>query len=296
MNRTFRFYLLILLAFSFLVINLQNISYLYQHEVGNNLDRDDELKYNVHAAFSEVDYSKALDNLGINLHPGSSYKKESKSSESSLNYCKALVYRTLVSLPDDHRGHLQHLTLYFADGRRGLGGGSTVILRCSDVTNKELVSVLVHEMGHVVDTGLYTGTPRAGRSEFMDGNIPVYNDDLSLRFYRISWENETRMRPGAQKTDFVTGYAMTNPFEDFAETYNFYILHGNRFRQMAMYNNQLWRKYMFMKYYIFRGIEFDNDSSVEVDYFTRNYDSTILDYDINSFFGSSELIAELTTL
>lgn len=291
MNRTFRFCLISIATFSFLVINLQNISYLYQHEVENKLDTDKNLTYNTHAAFSEVDYSKALDNLGINLHPGSSYKEESKSSESSLNHCKALAYQTLASLPDDHREHLQHLTLYFAEGRRGLGGGSTVILRCSDVTDKELVSVFVHEMGHIVDTGLYTGTHTAGKSEFTDGKIPVYNDDLSLRFYRISWENEKEMKLDAQKLDFVTGYAMTNPFEDFAETYNFYIIHGAAFRELALYNRQLWRKYMFMKYYVFKGNEFDNGLYTPDKYFTRNYDSTVLNYDMDKFLNTRKLVS-----
>lgn len=291
MKQTFRFYLLTVITFLFLVINLQNISHLYQPEFENKLDENKQFTYNSHAASSEVIYSKAFDRLGIKLHPGSSYKEDSRSSESSLTHCKALAYQTLVSLPDDHREHLQHLTLYFAEGRRGLGGGSTVILRCSDVTDNELMSVFVHEMGHVVDTGLHTGSYWAGKSEFIDGNVPVYNDDLSLRFYRISWVNEKEMKRDAQKTDFVTGYAMTDPFEDFAETYNFYILHGAQFREMTVYNRQLWRKYMFMKYYIFEGKEFDNDPYTEVDYFTRNYDSTVLKYDTSSFLDSRKLVS-----
>lgn len=283
MKQTFRFYLLTVLTFAFLVINLQNISHLYQHDFDNKLDSGESYTYNNHAASREVNYSRALDRLGIELHPGSSYNKNSRSSESSLNHCKALTYQTLVSLPDDHREHLQHLTLYFAEGRRGLGGGSTVILRCSDVTDKELMSVFVHEMGHVVDTGLHTGNYRSGRSEFMDGNMPIYKNDLSLRFYRISWVDDKTLKPDARKEDFVTGYAMTDPFEDFAEAYNFYILHGSQFRKMAEFNRQLWRKYMFMKYYIFEGKEFDNDPYTEIEFFTRNYDSTVLNYDLNEF-------------
>ena len=34
-------------------------------------------------------------------------------------------------------------------------------------------SVLVHEMGHIVDTGLKTGNSWTGNSEFMDGELPI---------------------------------------------------------------------------------------------------------------------------
>lgn len=289
MKKALRFYLLSFGIFLFFVINLQNIYAFNQDNFSNNLALINADTYNSHAASNEDLYANALDTLGLNLHPGTSYKAESVSSQGSLNHCKALVYQTLTSLPEEHAEHLSHLTLYFADGRRGLGGGSTVILRCSDVTDKELSSVLVHEMGHVVDTGLYTGNSWTGKSEFMDGNYPIYNDDLSLRFYRISWEDEETLKFGARESSFVTQYAMTDPFEDFAETYNFYVLHGEQFRQMAEYDRNLMRKYLFIKYYIFEGEEYDNDPYTEVQPFTRTYDATVLNYDQNSFIKTKRI-------
>ena len=289
MRRALRFYLLSFSVFLFLVINLQNISAFHQYDFEIELDGINTDEYTSHAASTEDLYASALDSLGIHLYPGSSFSRESQSSTRSLNHCKALVYQTLVSIPEAHREHLQHLTLYFADGRRGLGGGSTIILRCSDVSDKELMSVLVHEMGHVVDTGLHTGNYWHGRSEFMDGNIPVYNNDLSLRFYRISWENEKTLKESASETNFVTQYAMSDPFEDFSETYNFYILHGKQFREMAEYNRALMSKYLFMKYFIFKGVEYDNDPYTEAQPFARNYDATVLNYNENSFIKTNRL-------
>ncbi|MCD6109650.1 putative zinc-binding metallopeptidase [bacterium] len=289
MRKALRFYLLSFGLFLFFVINLQNISALNQGDFLKNVARASTNQYTNYATSIEDSYAKALGTLGLHLHPGTSYKKESVSSKSSLNHCKSLVYQTLASLPKEHREHLKNLTLYFADGRRGLGGGSTVILRCSNVSDKELSSVLVHEMGHVVDTGLYTGNSWYGKSEFMDGNIPIYNDDLSLRFYKITWENDKKLKKGAKESDFVSEYAMTDPFEDFAETYNFYILHGKQFREMTEFDRSLMRKYLFMKYYIFKGQEFDNDPYTKIEPFTRTYDATLLNYNEKSFIKTKTL-------
>lgn len=286
MTQALRFYALILGIFLFLVINVQNIPVTYQQFLQENVDGVYSDEYNHSAALTEATYAKALDGLGITLHPGTTYNEKSQSDTRSLNHCKSLVYKTLVSVPKSHGDYLDHLTLYFAEGRRGLGGGSTIILRCSSITDKELVSVMVHEMGHIVDTGLKTGTSKSGKSEFMDGNLPVYKNDISLRFYRISWKNDITLKDNVQNTDFVTGYAKSDPFEDFAETYNFYLLHGAQFREMAKTNNNLNRKYLYMKYFIFAGKEYDNDPYNKVNRYDRTYDATLLSYDTAKFLKS----------
>lgn len=286
MGRNIAYYSKVIGIFMLFVINFQNISAFHQYNFEENVDESNGDEYTTHAASIEEHYANQLDTLGLRLYPGSSFSSNDRSTPSSLNHCKALVYQTLTSLPEEHREHLQHLTLYFAEGRRGLGGGSTIILRCSDVTDKELVSVLVHEMGHIADTGYETGDVWAGKSEFMDGQIPIYNNDKSLRFYRISWENETTLKEDVKKTNFVTGYAMTDPFEDFAETYNYYVLHGQQFKQMAKYDKTLRRKYIYMKYFVFEGQEFNFDPYTEGNKVARNYDSTLLNYDHETFLRS----------
>jgi len=286
MRQALRFYTLIAAIFLFLVINVQNIPATYQYFLSENVAGEYADGYNHSAALNEATYAQALDGLDITLHPGTTYNQKSQSDDRSLNHCKALVYKTLVSVPKSHSDYLEHLTLYFADGRRGLGGGSTIILRCSNVSDTVLSSVMVHEIGHVVDTGLKTGTSKSGTSEFSDGNVSVYKDDMSLRFYRISWKNENDKKDNFQNQDFVTGYAKSDPFEDFAESYNFYILHGKQFREMAKTNNSLNRKYLFMKYFIFAGKEYDNDPYTIVNAYDRPYDATLLSYDSAKFLKS----------
>jgi hypothetical protein len=91
------------------------------------------------------------------------------------------------------------------------------------------------------------------------------------------------MNVNSQDLDFVTGYAKTDPFEDFAETYNFYLLHGAQFKEMAKTNKQILRKYLYMKYYIFAGKEYNNDPYTSVLTAARYYDSTRLTYDPGKF-------------
>ena len=241
-------------------------------------------EYN-YVAPSEANYAQKLDNLDINLHPGTEYKPESKSSPRSLRHCKSLIYRTLKSLPQEPVNKLQNLTLYFSDdGRRGLGGGSTIILRCQNVTDEVLVSVLVHEMGHIMDTGVMNGTWHGGRSKFRDGSKPVYKNDISVDFYEISWVNESKMKSNSSKLDFVSGYAKSDPFEDFAESYTYYILHGNEFRSLAKHNERLRAKYDYLKTRIFDEIEYETGTERGLNILRRRFDVTVLPYDIDQFF------------
>lgn len=243
------------------------------------------IEYNHPAPLDENHYAAKLDGLGINLQSAAGSTQEGNPTLGSLNHCKSLVYRTLESLPKEDTDHLKNLTLSFStDGRRGLGGGSTIILHCSNVTDEELVGVLVHEMGHITDTGVMGGHSYAGASEFMDGSNPIYNDDTSLEFYRLSFLDQETLRPNASPLDFVSGYAMTDPFEDFAETYNYYILHGDEFRKIVKVNDILQIKYDFLKTSIFQGKEFFNgDDSHKGSYVSRDYDTTVLHYDMKKF-------------
>lgn len=238
-------------------------------------------------AFLENSVSEArLEEMGIVLHPGSDYKPGADGTDRSLNHCKSLVYKTLKKLPDEPVDKLKHLTLYFSDtGRRGLGGGNTVILRCQNVSDEELVAVLVHEMGHIMDTGVMNGNFTSGASAYSDGNSRIYLDDPSVEFYNISWEREDKIRLKSNKYDFVSGYAMTDPFEDFAESYAYYILHGEEFRILATKNNKLKSKYEFLKEKVFYGVEYGLDVELEVfNTAKRHYDVTVLQYDLDNFF------------
>jgi hypothetical protein len=251
----------------------------------NYLAESAVIDYNGSAGFSDESYAENLEEMGISLHPGTDYDPGSKSSPSSLKHCKSLVYRTLRSLPKEPVKRLKNLTLYFKDeGRRGLGGGGTVILRCQNMEDEELVGVLVHEMGHIMDTGVMNGTQKSGYSGYMDGGNPVYKDDSSVDFYSLSFSDELTLKEEASDLDFVSGYAMSDPFEDFAESYAYYILHGDEFRVMAKDNEVLQEKYDYLKTRVFNGKEYYNGDVEAVRTYERQYDVTVLPYDLDKFF------------
>jgi hypothetical protein len=233
----------------------------------------------------EIDYVKKLEDMGITLHPGTDFAADSSETPITLNRCASLVYNTFEAMPEDTVSKVKNLTLYFnSTGRRGLGGGSTIILRCQNVTEQEMVSVLVHELGHIKDTGVMQGNFWAGESEFRDGKSSIFENDLSLEFYRISFENDQELKADSTDLDFVSGYAKTDPFEDFAETYNYYLLHGDNFRQLARNNEVLEKKYNFMKEKVFDGQEFDFQSEEDLSLLTkRKYDSTVIGYNLEKF-------------
>lgn len=240
------------------------------------------------APAEQINYHAALEeDFNLTLHPGTKYEEDGKiASLASIEHCESLVYKALSALPEEPVQYLKHLTLFYADyGRRGLGGGNTVVLRCQNVTDEELVGVLVHELGHIMDTGVFQGSVFSGKSAFKDGDFPVYNNDESVGFYNISWKNETEIKEGYSVRDFVSGYAMTDPFEDFAESYAYYILHGSEFRRLARYNESLKLKYQYLKNYVFEGEEYVNGQLQGLEINKRSYDVTVLPYDLKKLFA-----------
>jgi len=284
MRHTVTLFNLGVLLTALLGLNLNINGIIDQSRQNKMLAESKYIEYNSAAPLGEEDYARKLGTLQITLHPGTDYTPESKSSPSSLKHCESLVYRTLKSLPAKSTKKLKNLTLYFAeDGRRGLGGSNTIILRCQNVTDQELVSVLVHEMGHVTDTGAINGTSTSGESSFKDGSNPVYVDDPSLEFYTLDFQAENTLKETATEWDFVSGYAMSDAFEDFAESYAYYVLHGDEFRSLAGTNDVLQKKYDYLKNRVFNGKEYFNGSA-KPDASVRHYDVTVLPYDMNKFF------------
>jgi hypothetical protein len=228
----------------------------------------------------------------INAIPDLSHVRFSSRTESSETLPidperKSEVMKAMKMLPEAHTGSLEHVILdYDPNARRGLGGKRLIILRGVNMNRAETVAVLIHEIGHVVDLGMMNGESEP--SEFMDGDYPVRQDDLSLAFYRISWENDTTLKTGTDAMDFVSGYAMSDPFEDFAESYVYYVLHQHEFREKTRSSNQLLRKYTFLQNAVFDGAQFESgesDESGDISVFQRPWDITKLPYDLNAFLG-----------
>ncbi|MEK7529292.1 MAG: hypothetical protein AAB592_06000 [Patescibacteria group bacterium] len=242
------------------------------HEISDPLDRA---------------YAVAFDRLNLNIRPGTEVDAKSKESPDSLAHCKSVVYRTLRVLPREHRDRLKTVTLYFTEeGRRGLAGGNTMILRCLNISDRELSAVIVHETGHLVDTGLLNGSAESGETAFDDFGVPVYSDDPSVEFYAINWDSTTKKRANANNKDFCSTYGAADPFEDFAECYIAYRLQGKNFRTLAQSNKSLELKYNFLKKYVFNEKEFgDTAKSTTTSRKLQPYDATTVAYNLSSFWA-----------
>lgn len=163
---------------------------------------------------------------------------------------RTLANAVLRALPSNCRRHLRNFYVKYADiTQRGLGGKTTIIID-GTAPDTEFAGLLVHECGHVTHGNLH-GTPASGESTFRDGRNAIYNDAPVSSFFAISWMTESVLRRDAdKKTDFVSGYAQSDAFEDFAETFAMYILHRPALRERADTSPAIAAKLAWMETYL----------------------------------------------
>ncbi len=212
------------------------------------------------------------------------------SDQIALSKIKRTIDRTISALPSEHTQELKDLSVLNKNHvSRGMANSEKIILHVGTVGNqKELVAVLIHEIGHNVDLGLIRGKSRIP-SEFSDEGNPIYTDDKSLDFYRISWKNEQKQKHTSERKDFVSGYAASDPFEDFAESYLFYRLHGDKFRAAMSQSTALRKKYYFMRNEVFAKKEFQLENKHEYNPFEQSaiFDATLLNFSVSEMIAKS---------
>lgn len=138
-----------------------------------------------------------------------------------------------------------------------------------DINYTEVLSVWVHEFSHYLD--LYILDNR--------GWIDISND-----FYNISWESTKVLKAWLNQNDFVSWYSMTNKYEDFAESFTYYVLHNNDFYSKAKKSDILMSKYNFFKNSVFSNWEFITNDFKKVSKVEDYYrDITKIDYYLENF-------------
>ena len=178
---------------------------------------------------------------------------------------RALVRSVLRLIDDACLRKLETFSvLYDNPQHRGLAGKGVILVN-GNVPDAEFVGLLLHEgLGHFRDITCLTGTSRSGASAFKDGGELIWNDDPSVSFYTISWENERTRKNDAQRDDFVTGYAYeADNFEDLAESVTYYMTQERAFRKRAGENPILARKIAWLETHMPKTIitaETSNDS------------------------------------
>jgi hypothetical protein len=156
---------------------------------------------------------------------------------------KLIADQALRLMPKRCQSSLKNFYVrYDNPSNRGLGGKSTMILT-GNVTDSEFRALFLHEFGHIIDLGCLQGDSRTGSSTFADGKEQMFANDPSVLFYTISWKDSHTQRGNVSPEDFVSGYASWDAFEDFAESFAYYMLHREVFAERAQENSSLAAKY-----------------------------------------------------
>jgi len=133
----------------------------------------------------------------------------------------------------------------------------------------EFLRVYIHELGHYID--LY----------FFQKDI-IWDD--SDDFYGISWKDVKTIKSWSKSEDFVSGYAMTNKYEDFAESFTYYVLHNKAFLEKSEKSTELSNKYKFFSNYFFKQWQFKDTSFSQEDIIKDYYwDITKIKINYNNF-------------
>lgn len=133
----------------------------------------------------------------------------------------------------------------------------------------EFTSVFIHELSHYLDIYYLT---------------PDFKGDKSDKFYEISWKSEKVLKAWQKTDNFVSGYSMTNRYEDFAESFTFYVLHNKEFYKRAQKNDYLMKKYLFFEKVLFENAFFKHTSfSTNQKYSWYFWDTTKLDINAKKF-------------
>lgn len=151
---------------------------------------------------------------------------------------------------------------------RAMTNGYVLYIREDLFDLPEATNIIIHEFAHIIDISYFDSIDFSEKSNFKDGNMDIFLDDLSVNFYSISWKNNTEWKTTTKQEDFLSTYARTDPFEDFADAFLYYVKNGENFRNLIKDNKVLEKKYNFIKNNIFGGKEF----------FTGNYENNLTNY------------------
>lgn len=151
---------------------------------------------------------------------------------------------------------------------RGQVVGNKLILSTTISNDSEQLKVFVHELGHITDI-FYL---KKG-----------FFSDPSDIFYNISWESFNTKKKGQKIADFVSGYALSNKYEDFAESFAFYVFHNESFIARAKNDPILQQKYNFFTSYVFSKDAFVGTSFGTSLLKSYNWDTTKIPIDTKKY-------------
>ncbi len=180
--------------------------------------------------------------------PPISIKNEHTTSESSarISTLKEILYSTKMNF---NYSKLAIIIDGLQKEPRGRMKDAQISLSPYVIRDTEFIKLFIHELAHYID--IYTLVPN------------TLGSDISDEFYRISWQSPTVKWARQGTMDFVSWYAATNQYEDFAESFVFYIFHNATFADRALRSESIREKYIFLANDVFpRGYFQGTDFSI----------------------------------
>lgn len=182
--------------------------------------------------------------------------------------CQKSIMKGISLVPTEHLEELDTVILHNdASRRRGLANYNTIYIRCN-IPEPELIAVFIHEMGHIVDLSYLISKEENEKTNMGFSQFPVFRFDTSLDYYLLSWKNCSEKASQTVRRNFVSEYAMTNCYEDFAETYAYYLLHQSDFEQIKNDNPVIFSKFYFLRNLVFK--QESNSTTENLDIFYKN--------------------------
>ena len=130
------------------------------------------------------------------------------------------------------------------------------------------MSIFIHELSHYID--IY----------FLKKKV---FQDPSSQFYAISWHNTNTIVGGQKNKDFVSGYAMTNKYEDFAESMTYYVFANEEMREKSKNSFSMKQKYRYFEKNVFKDGSFKTTNFSSKEAKRYYWDITKKSFDMKNF-------------
>lgn len=248
--------IVLMLFFSFLIFITKNYFFWWKEDFQNQLIEEEYIEPIIDKINeNQVDYStinkkvetKILENLNSAEKIKYKFIPENFNLESDFftyfNVIDSFFVSNLI------QKKISNLDIFFykdkSDVRWKMQNKKLKLFWIYNMTVSELLAVWIHEFWHFYD--LY----------ILEKKVSL---DISDYFYYISWDWVSAIKAWLEQKDFVSWYAMTNKYEDFAESFTYYILHNSDFYKKSEDSLVLKQKYDYFSRFVFRNDEFKTDN------------------------------------
>lgn len=252
MKKKYLYSIILTLIFTFFIFYIKNVFFVFEDKLyveNKYMEESNDIKRIIEK--EKIDYNKLKEKI-LELKE----KEEELSAAKKVNFYyipkefkkevvsyKDIIYSIVTSSVFNSKIISLWVEFYevMIDVRGKMKSWKIKLFWVLNIEKPEFISLFIHELSHYID--LY----------YLERKVSF---DLSNDFYNISWDTTKVMKKGQKSRDFVSGYAMTNKYEDFAESFTYFVLHNEDFLFKSTKSDFLKQKYDFFNKVLFKNKEF----------------------------------------